>query len=102
MRIFLTGADGFIGSHLTEKLIKSGFEVIALCQYNSFNNIGWLKDSNIINNKNLKMWKKKINEILLKPEDYQNIKKNAIDTAKNYSWDNRAKKFLKFMDFIQS
>jgi len=48
------------------------------------------------------MWKKKINEILLKPEDYQNIKKNAIDTAKNYSWDNRAKKFLKFMDFIQS
>ncbi len=55
MRIFLTGADGFIGSHLTEKLIRSGFEVIALCQYNSFNNIGWLKDSNIINNKNLKI-----------------------------------------------
>ena len=40
--IFITGADGFIGSHLTEKLIQKGYNVKALAQYNSFNNYGWL------------------------------------------------------------
>lgn len=40
----VTGADGFIGSHLTETLLGNGFRVRALSQYNSFNNWGWLED----------------------------------------------------------
>ena len=40
----VTGADGFIGSHLTEMLVCKGFDVKALSQYNSFNNWGWLED----------------------------------------------------------
>lgn len=40
----VTGADGFIGSHLTETLLGDGFRVRALSQYNSFNNWGWLED----------------------------------------------------------
>ena len=39
-----TGADGFIGSHLTQALLDEGCEVRALAQYNSFNNWGWLED----------------------------------------------------------
>lgn len=42
--ILVTGADGFIGSHLTEMLVKTGGRVKALSQYNSFNNWGWLED----------------------------------------------------------
>lgn len=40
----MTGADGFIGSHLTEALLDKGYKVRALAQYNSFNNWGWLED----------------------------------------------------------
>lgn len=40
----VTGADGFIGSHLTELLVQEGYKVRALTQYNSFNNWGWLED----------------------------------------------------------
>lgn len=43
-KIFVTGADGFIGSHLVEKLVEIGASVKALCQYNSFGNIGNLAD----------------------------------------------------------
>lgn len=43
-KILITGADGFIGSHLTELLLKQGHEIKALSQYNSFNNWGWLED----------------------------------------------------------
>lgn len=39
----VTGADGFIGSHLTETLLGHGYKVRALAQYNSFNNWGWLE-----------------------------------------------------------
>ena len=42
--ILVTGADGFIGSHLVEMLHSEGFKVRALAQYNSFNNWGWLED----------------------------------------------------------
>ncbi|SAI74826.1 NAD dependent epimerase/dehydratase family protein [Bordetella ansorpii] len=42
--VLVTGADGFIGSHLTEMLVKEGCNVKALSQYNSFNNWGWLED----------------------------------------------------------
>lgn len=44
MKALVTGADGFIGSHLTEMLLEKGYEVRALSQYNSFNNWGWLED----------------------------------------------------------
>jgi NAD dependent epimerase/dehydratase len=40
--ILITGADGFIGSHLTELLIQSGYKVRAFVYYNSFNSNGWL------------------------------------------------------------
>jgi NAD dependent epimerase/dehydratase len=46
MKILITGADGFIGSHLTEMLVTQGHEIKALSQYNSFNNWGWLEDIN--------------------------------------------------------
>ncbi len=42
--VLVTGADGFIGSHLTEMLVKKGYKVKALSYYNSFNNWGWLED----------------------------------------------------------
>ena len=42
-KVLVTGADGFIGSHLTEALLAEGYRVRALCQYNSFNNWGWLE-----------------------------------------------------------
>lgn len=42
MKVLVTGADGFIGSHLTEKLIESGRQVKAFVYYNSFNSWGWL------------------------------------------------------------
>jgi len=41
-KILITGADGFIGSHLTEKLVKKGCKVKAFVLYNSFNSWGWL------------------------------------------------------------
>lgn len=44
MKIFITGSEGFFGSHLTEFLIKKGYNVTALIQYNSFHNYGWLEE----------------------------------------------------------
>ena len=43
-KIFITGAEGFIGSHLVEKLVKDKFKVTAMVRYNFNNNIGWLND----------------------------------------------------------
>ncbi|MGE5495718.1 MAG: NAD-dependent 4,6-dehydratase LegB [Burkholderiales bacterium] len=43
-RVLVTGADGFIGSHLVEFLVRKGANVKALSVYNSFNNWGWLED----------------------------------------------------------
>ena len=53
MKIFITGSEGFFGSHLTEFLVQKGHYVTALIQYNSFHNYGWLEG--------LKNSKKKIN-----------------------------------------
>ncbi len=41
-KVLVTGADGFIGSHLTESLLEKGYEVKAFAYYNSFNTWGWL------------------------------------------------------------
>lgn len=41
-KILVTGSDGFIGSHLTEELVRQGYEVKAFVYYNSFNTWGWL------------------------------------------------------------
>ncbi len=41
-KILVTGAEGFIGSHLTELLVREGYDVKAMVQYNSFNNWGWI------------------------------------------------------------
>ncbi|MGX4803490.1 NAD-dependent 4,6-dehydratase LegB [Bradyrhizobium guangdongense] len=43
-KVLVTGADGFIGSHLTERLVSLGAEVRALVLYNSFNSRGWIDD----------------------------------------------------------
>lgn len=68
MKVLVTGADGFIGSHLTEQLVKDGYDVRAFVYYNSFNSYGWIdslqkeikdkieivagdiRDSNFVNN----------------------------------------------------
>lgn len=42
MKILITGADGFIGSHLTEVLVREGYDIRAFVLYNSFNSWGWL------------------------------------------------------------
>ena len=44
MKVLVTGADGFIGSHLTEMLLEQGYQVRALSYYNSFNDWGWLEE----------------------------------------------------------
>lgn len=49
-KVLITGADGFIGSHLTEMLVAKGYNVKALSQYNSFNNWGWLEIINYKDN----------------------------------------------------
>ena len=44
-KVLVTGADGFIGSHLVEALVARGYDVRAFCIYNSFNSWGWLDRS---------------------------------------------------------
>ena len=48
-KVLVTGADGFIGSHLVEELVHNGAHVKALSQYNSFNHWGWLEDISCLN-----------------------------------------------------
>ena len=50
-KIFITGAAGFIGSHLTEKLIKKKYKVVAFDRYNSNNDFGWLNKIRFKNKK---------------------------------------------------
>ena len=54
MKIYITGAEGFFGSHLTEYLVKLGHKITCLIQYNSFHNYGWLKNLKEQNKKNVK------------------------------------------------
>jgi dTDP-glucose 4,6-dehydratase len=50
MKLLITGAGGFIGSHLTEQLVKEGYDVKAFVRYNSKNNWGWLESPLVKNN----------------------------------------------------
>ncbi|EYE88788.1 NAD-dependent dehydratase [Fervidicella metallireducens AeB] len=67
-KVLVTGAEGFIGSHLTERLVELGTDVTALVQYNSFNNWGWIEtfDKNIKDN---------INVVLGDIREYDGVKK---------------------------
>ena len=47
MKVLVTVADGFIGSHLIELLLEKGYMARALSQYNSFNNWGWIEEINL-------------------------------------------------------
>ena len=49
-KIFITGATGFIGSHLAELCVEKGYEVVAFDRYNPNNNWGWLENSKYKNN----------------------------------------------------
>lgn len=55
-KILITGADGFIGSHLTEKLVRCGHDVRAFVLYNSFNSCGWLDYADADIKKNLEIF----------------------------------------------
>ena len=46
-KILVTGAEGFIGSHLVERLLRLNYEVNALVLYNSFSDEGWLSDISV-------------------------------------------------------
>ena len=49
-KVLITGAGGFIGSHLTDMLNTMNYDVRALVEYNSFNNWGWIEELNCKNN----------------------------------------------------
>lgn len=55
-KVLVTGADGFIGSHLTEHLIATGAKVRAFVYYNSFNSWGWLDHASESTRKSLDVW----------------------------------------------
>lgn len=67
-KVLVTGSEGFIGSHLTERLIELGADVTALVQYNSFNNWGWIDtfDKNV---------KDSLNVITGDIREYDNVKR---------------------------
>jgi len=48
-KVLITGAGGFIGSHLAEYCVESGFDVKAFIHYNSKNHVGWLENSDYKN-----------------------------------------------------
>ena len=55
-KVLVTGADGFIGSHLAERLIEEGCKVRAFVLYNSFNSWGWLDHSEPEIQKNIEIF----------------------------------------------
>ena len=66
-KIFITGATGFIGSHLCEYAVKRGFNVVGFDRYNSNHNLGWLKGSPYL---------KKMKIILGDIRDYDSVYKS--------------------------
>ena len=56
MKVLITGADGFIGSHLAEALVRNGYDVRAFVMYNSLNSCGWLESIDTEIKKNLEVF----------------------------------------------
>ena len=69
-KILITGATGFIGSHLAEHLVKKGFNVVAFDRYNTNNHWGWLENSK---------YKDEMKVILGDIRDYDSISKAMVD-----------------------
>ena len=63
-KIFITGATGFIGSHLTELCIQKGYKVVAFDRYNPNSDFGWLENSK---------YEKEIEIILGDIRDYDSV-----------------------------
>lgn len=72
-KIFITGATGFIGSHLCEMSVKKGFKVVGFDRYNSNNSAGWLKNSKYLNHMEL---------ILGDIRDYDSVHKSMKGCSK--------------------
>ena len=88
-KIFITGATGFIGSHLSEMCVKKGYRVVAFDRYNSNNDYGWLKNSQYLD---------KIELILGDIRDYDSVFKSLknCDTIFSFSSFNWYSIFLCF------
>lgn len=73
-KVLVTGADGFIGSHLTEELVRRGYNVKAFVLYNSFNSWGWLDslDKSVLG---------KIEIIAGDVRDFESVKKAITDVS---------------------
>ncbi len=69
-RLFITGATGFIGSHLAEIFVEKGYNVVAYDRYNPNNHRGWLEDSDYIDD---------IEVILGDVRDYDSVSKSMVD-----------------------
>ena len=76
-KILVTGADGFIGSHLVELLIKKGFKVKAFCFYNSLGSWGWL---DVLEND----IKEQIEVVMGDIRDFQTVRNAMQDCDKTY------------------
>ena len=59
MKILITGSSGFIGSHLTEYLVKRGYKVVAFDRYNSNNDYGWFEKSKYKKKNKFYTWRHK-------------------------------------------
>ena len=78
-KVLVTGADGFIGSHLVELLIKSGFNVRAFWFYNSNGSWGWLDNLDI----NIK---KELDVVLGDIRDFQVVKNSMKGCEEVFIW----------------
>ena len=85
-KILITGADGFIGSHLTELLIEKKFKITALVYYNSLGNFGWLSNMNDKYKRKTKIYYRKLCDSCVrsskKPTSYRSlgyVKKKECD-----------------------
>ena len=95
VRVLVTGADGFIGSHLTELLVAKGYQVKALSQYNSFNNWGWLEDICVA-------FRRPIVEVNYLPVGLNRCNQAfAVDLFKYLRWKTNGK-FLSLNDLIKT